>query len=106
LEGATYDNGCRKNTFSQGHLLFRDPDGQTVAFVRGSDGGISAMIIDGVASSRRNNGYWTDTRAHHFLLALRDGDSIGRSMADPSVRPLRFQRPLRKSSTCRTAVAD
>jgi CubicO group peptidase (beta-lactamase class C family) len=97
LEGATYDNGVSKRYVSLGHLLFRDPDGQTVAFVRGSDGRISAMIIDGVAEFEAQHAA-LDGHAQLiiFLLALATVTLSVVLWPIQAFARWRFQRPLRE----------
>jgi CubicO group peptidase (beta-lactamase class C family) len=48
MEGTTHYNGTPRKYFPIGELLFRDADGHTLAFVRGANGKIVAMIADGV----------------------------------------------------------
>jgi hypothetical protein len=56
MDGATYDNGTPKKYLSTGNLLFRDADGHTLAFVRGSSGRVEAMIADGVGEYEAQRG--------------------------------------------------
>jgi CubicO group peptidase (beta-lactamase class C family) len=56
MDGVTYDNGTPKKYLSMGNLLFRDPGGHTLAFVRGSSGSVEAMIADGVGEYEAQRG--------------------------------------------------
>jgi CubicO group peptidase (beta-lactamase class C family) len=71
LEGVTYDNGVRKKYVSVGNLLFRDPEGHTLAFVRDSAGQVAVMIADGVAEYEAQRGMLNGhTQVILLLLAV------------------------------------
>jgi hypothetical protein len=97
LEGVTYDNGVRKKYVSVGNLLFRDPEGHTLAFVRDSAGQVAVMIADGVAEFEAQRGAMNGhTQVVLLLVAVLILVLSAVMWPIGAVARWRYRRPLRE----------
>ena len=96
MEGATDYSGTPKKYYPIGDLLFREADGHTLGFIRGSNGTIVAVIADGVAEFEREQGLLSG-HTQALLLILSAATVLLALVSWPVAALLRwrYHRPLR-----------
>jgi CubicO group peptidase (beta-lactamase class C family)/uncharacterized membrane protein YidH (DUF202 family) len=97
MEGATDYNGTPRKYFPISDLLFQESDGHTLAFVRGENGRIVAVIADGIAEYEAEQGL-LGGRTQALLLLLSAAILIFALVTWPLAALVRrrYERPLRE----------